>query len=168
MTDSFTEDLVPELMDLLKAPEGTVRALCQSVTGAALRDRGVMWGLAQTYGVAFEAVQALASYRLPDLQAIGQGAAASGISAMALSQKQLLQELSAGEHADLDRARALSSISKQQSDLARAWLPAEAQTHQHLHAVGSIEAIAALMERKEQKPLAEVAREALRAKGKEV
>lgn len=167
MADEFAEDIVPQLCEDLKLPEGTVRGLCAAFTPQTMRDRALQWELALHYGVPFEAIQLLLGFQLSDLQAIGRGAASSGVAAMAISQKLLIRELSTGTP-DPDTARAWSSISKQQSDLARAWIPQDPQQHQHLHAHLDIPAIAALMERKKEKPMAEQAREALRAQGREV
>jgi hypothetical protein len=155
--DDYAEVLVRDVCEATGRPEGQVRAICAELAGPALTDRGLQWELCQTWGLAWEEMRAIMSLGAGNLAAIGKGIAARSVAITGITQKKLMETLNAAAP-DLDAAKALSAISKQQNDLARSWL-ADPAPQQHVHFHGSAEGIEMLRQyrqlRDSQKPTKE-------------
>lgn len=162
LPDEHAEALVREIMEATGKPEGEVRAVCAGLANGGLKDRAAQLDLIQTWGWGWAEMEAVMALGAPDIRAIGQGIAARSMSIVSVLQKSLADRLP-GEIGTMP-LKDVSTIAKQQSDLARSWLGDPQQPSQHVHFHGS-EAYAGVRFHKAQREAEKPAAERLRERG---
>jgi hypothetical protein len=147
-SDDYSDVLVRDVMEATGMSDAEVRGICSDLTGKAMTDKAMQWEICQRWGKAWQQLEMVMSIGKRNIEGISNGLAMQGGACAALSQKLLVEELSAGV-VDINRAKAFSSISKQQFDLMKAATGEQpAQQHLHLHGGNNIELLRMLREQK--------------------
>lgn len=169
MTDA--EEQIADLAVQLQLAPAVVAGVCSEL--ARNPDHAQKLELCQKWGLAWPELQRLAEIRPRDLEALGKGLAQQGIMISSLAQGHLAQKLSEPAIVAGMEPKELSTIAKQQSDIALSWAkeaPASMGGGNTFNiAGGSIKEILDLMaQRQSDRPARERVAAALAIKGIEI
>lgn len=148
MTD--TEEQIADIAAHVGLAPAVVAGVCSEL--AKNPDHAQKLELCQKWGVGWPELQRLAELRPRDLEALGKGLAQQGLMISSLAQGHLAQKLSDPATVSLMEPKELSTIAKQQSDIALGWAkeaPVQMGGGNTIIMGGSIQEILALKAMKE-------------------
>lgn len=117
MTDA--QEQITDLAAELNLAPAVVTGICSEL--ARNPDHAQQLELCQKWGVGWPELQRLAELRPRDLETLGKGLAQQGIMISSLAQGHLAKKLSDPAAVELMEPKELSTIAKQQSDIALGW-----------------------------------------------